>query len=168
MKRVLILSHGFIHDKRNNVTFHECIVANPDPDAKPGSKVRLGVAEDVDPAIVREFFLGHRNYQVFGYTDEELYPDGVPDAVMEAREALEPDEEPKGEAEDDTDTSEDSEEEESEGNPLAGLDFNNDNAAEMAAIMGLAATDFDGITATGKGGGYLTSDVRLANKKRQA
>ena len=171
MKRVLILTHGFLHDRRNGVTFHENIVANPAPDAKPGSQVRLGVAEDVDPAIVREYFLGHRNYLVSGYSDEELWPDGVPEEILDAREA--------SEAPDPPDPAEDPPEDKgppgkdpgagggTATNPLAGVDFDNDNAMEMAAEMGLTKAHMKKVAPSGKSGGYLTKDVRLANKKRQ-
>ena len=58
MKRITILTHGFHHDRRTGATFQEQVMMNPDPDAHKDSKVRLGVAEDVDPAMVREFYLG--------------------------------------------------------------------------------------------------------------
>lgn len=175
MKRVLILTHGFLHDRRNGTTFHECIVANPDPAASPKSKVRLGVAEDVDPAIVREYFLGHRNYQVSGYTDEELYPDGVPEEILAAREAAEevdppdPTEDQPGGMESSEGGPGAGEEDAGKGtpNPLAGVDFDNDNAMELAAELGLTKADMKKVAASGKSGGYLTKDVRLANKKSQ-
>ncbi len=42
---------------------------------------------------------------------------------------------------------------------LAGIDFASDNAAELAADLGLVASNFDGLTPSGKGG-YTVRDVK--------
>ena len=46
---------------------------------------------------------------------------------------------------------------------LAGIDFASDNSAELAADLGLVASDFDGREPSGKGG-YTSRDVRRAAK----
>ena len=180
MKRVIILTHGFYHDRRTGATFHENVLFNPDPDAKKGSKVRLGVAEDVPPEAVREYYLGHKHYLVEGYTDEELYPDGVPDKVLEAREAAEEagatkateavgaSESPPAKEEASEDASGEPEQGESKEPSLEGIAFASPNAEETAHTFGMDASNFDGITPSGKDGKYSVGDVRAANKKRSA
>jgi hypothetical protein len=168
-KLVFILTHSYFNDRRSDVMFTETVIKNPDPDAEQGSCIRVGFAEDVPAEMVRAYYLGHRNYIVEGYTDEELYPDGVPEAVLEAREGpVEATEE-----EDGADVGEEAQEApedvpESQANPLAGIDFDTDNAAELAATFNLSADDFHGITPSGSEGGFLTKDVRLANKNRKS
>lgn len=176
MKLVTILTHGYFNDKRTGVLFSERLVSNPDPEGPPGSKVFLGVAEDVPADVVRKYYLSHKSYRTEGYLDDELWPDGVPDKIKAIRKA-EADKAAQKAAEA-IDAPEDTEEAEvapeaedepvlDETDGLFGVTFASTPAEDMAREFGLKASHFDGIT-PGAQKGFNTKDVRAANKKAVA
>lgn len=50
--------------------------------------------------------------------------------------------------------------------PLAGIDFASDEAAELAATLGLSAEILKRKTPSGKTGGFTVADVRAADNNR--
>lgn len=145
MKRVICLTHGYFKDARTEILFDERPVPSPNHPAGPDGrrpKVFLGVAEDVPDEVVAEFYRNHTSFLCEGYDAPAAAPVGAQGASAPGTDTAPP--------------------EGGEANPLAGVNFSSDAAAEHAAHLGLTASAFEAIEPSGKEGSFTKADVARA------
>lgn len=172
--RVLCLTHSYFVDTRpmnagkakGEIQFLDANVPHPEGEMVDGevAMVVLGMAH-VPMELYEEFYGDHPSFQrVEDYMASvrkkiaaaenkgaEITLE-VEEKVDDAPEPITIDEDPFAESP----------------NPLHGVDFRSDNAAELAMSLGLSAADFVDVRPGGSGKQYVVPDVRRANKAKIA